>query len=154
MTLFSNVFVGQSIILFGKQIEKKIMKNIGREAIIITGGIMLLLLGLFHMFFPILFDWEDQLKKLNEENDSIVQMMNICTITYLFSMGLILLICRSEIPNSKAGRLLLLSLSLFFAVRFILEFLFPGSSLLLGGALLLLVIIFILPVFNRNASSV
>jgi len=119
--------------------------------IIITGGVLLIILGIFHATFWNLYDWDTELSNLSQDNENLVQMMNICTICYLLFTGTILLICRSDIVNSRVGKLLLLSLSLFFVVRFILEFLFPDGSLWLGGVLLFLVLIFAIPVLRKNS---
>lgn len=126
------------------------MKRISNKIKLTTGGVILILLGIFHAAFWNLFDWNTELTKLNQDNSSLVQMMNICTICYLSLMGIILLLCRSEILYSKTGRLLLLSLSIFFAVRLVLEFVFPGSSLLMAGILLFCVLIFLIPLLERK----
>lgn len=128
------------------------MGKINNKTIIATGSIMLLLLGLFHVTFWSLFDWKSELSKLSQDNEGIVQMMNICTICYLLSMSFILFICRSEIVDTRVGKLLLLSLSLFFAVRLVLEFIFPDGSLALGGVLFFLILLFAFPVVRRNST--
>ena len=126
------------------------MEKISNKLMVVTGSIMLLVLGVFHGAFWELFDWGNELPKLSRDNESLVQMMNICTITYLISMGIILFISRSDIADSRVGRLLLLSLSVFFAVRLVLEFIFPDGSLVLAGILLFLVVIFIIPVLRKR----
>lgn len=123
------------------------------KIIITTGGILLIILGVFHMCFWYLYDWSDELPKLSQDNNSIVQMMAICTICFLLLMGFILIICRAEITRSRSGRLLLLSLSIFFAVRLILEFIFPNGSLALSGILLLLVLIYLVPALSYTNNA-
>jgi len=128
----------------------KIMVRISNKMIVIVGSIMLLVLGLFHLTFWDTFDWANELPKLSKGRE-LVPMMNICVICYLLSMSIILFVCRSEITKSKVGRLLLLSLALFFLVRLILEFVFPGGSWGLSCILLFLVILYIIPVLRRDA---
>lgn len=133
-------------------IHKK-MKLLNNKTLIIIGAIMLFLLAAFHITFWSLFDWKNDLIKLSQDNQGIVQMMNVCTICYLFSMSGILFICCTDITKSRVGKLLLLSLSLFFAVRLVLEFIFPDGSLSLAFILLLLVVIFTIPALPQNTIS-
>lgn len=127
------------------------MKKVSNKLLVTTGGLLLVILGAFHATFWELYDWDNELINLSQDNESLVQMMNICTICYLLLVGFILLICRSDIMDSRVGRLLMLSLSVFFAVRFILEFLFPGGSIWLGVVLLLLVFLFLIPTLRKDA---
>lgn len=127
------------------------MKKIRNKTIIIIGSVMLLLLGIFHIAFWRLFNWAEELPRLSQDNSGIMQMANIGIICYLFSMSFILFACRFRITYSRVGKLLLLSISLFFAVRLVLEFIFPGGSLGLAGFLLFLVIIFGIPIFRKEA---
>lgn len=125
------------------------MKRISNKTIVTSGGITLLILGVFHMAFWHLFDWANDLPKLSQLNNTIMQMIAICTICYLLLMGLILIICRSEISDSKVGKLVLLSLAIFFTVRLVLEFIFPGGSILMGGILLFCVVIYTVPALRK-----
>jgi len=127
------------------------MKKVSNKLLVTTGGLLLVILGAFHATFWKLYDWDNELINLSQDNESLVQMMNICTICYLLLVGFILLICRSDIMDSRVGRLLMLSLSVFFAVRFILEFFFPGGSIWLGVVLLLLVFLFLIPTLRKDA---
>lgn len=126
------------------------MNMFSNKTILTGGSVILLLLAVFHMGFWNLFDWNSQLALLSPDNRAIVQMMAVCTICYLLSMSVILFVCRTEITDSRVGRLLLLSLSLFFAVRFVLEFMFPGGDFALACLLFFLVLLFAYPVIRRK----
>lgn len=126
------------------------MKAISNKVIVIGGGVLLIVLGLYHLTFWDTFDWSNQLGRLSQDNQSLVQMMNICTVCYLVSMGIILLCSCSEITESRVGRLLLISLSVFFALRLVLEFVFPGGSVALGVILLICIVIYAVPLLRKN----
>jgi len=127
------------------------MKFFSNTVIVTIGGVLLVVLGLFHLTFWDLFDWGNELPKLSKGNSSLVQMMAICTVCYLTSMGLILLVCRKDITESRVGKLLLLSLSVFFIVRLILEFTFrDGNSVKFITIFLLCIAVYTIPLLKRK----
>lgn len=127
------------------------MKFFSNTVIVTIGGVLLVVLGLFHLTFWDLFDWGNELPKLSKGNSSLVQMMAICTVCYLTSMGLILLVCRRDITESRVGELLLLSLSVFFIVRLILEFTFrDGNSVKFITIFLLCIAVYTIPLLKRK----
>jgi hypothetical protein len=127
------------------------MKFFSNTVIVTIGGVLLIVLGLFHLTFWDLFDWGNELPKLSKGNSSLVQMMAICTVCYLTSMGLILLVCRRDITESRVGKLLLLSLSVFFIVRLILEFTFrDGNSVKFITIFLLCIAVYTIPLLKRK----
>ncbi len=127
------------------------MKFFSNTVIVTIGGVLLVVLGLFHLTFWDLFDWGNELPKLSKGNSSLVQMMAICTVCYLTSMGLTLLVCRKDITESRVGKLLLLSLSVFFIVRLILEFTFrDGNSVKFITIFLLCIAVYTIPLLKRK----
>jgi hypothetical protein len=63
------------------------MKFFSNTVIVTIGGVLLVVLGLFHLTFWDLFDWGNELPKLSKGNSSLVQMMAICTVCYLNFYG-------------------------------------------------------------------
>ncbi len=127
------------------------MKFFSNTVIVTVGGVLLVVLGLFHLTFWDMFDWGNELPKLSKGNGSLMQMMAICTVCYLTSMGLILIVCRKEITESRVGKLLLLSLSVFFIVRLILEFTFrDGNSVKFITIFLLCIAVYAIPLLKRK----
>ncbi len=116
--------------------------------LVITGGIILLTFGLFHLAFWKVFDWENELFKLDQANSNIMQMLNIGTICFLLSSGLIMLFYRSDMLHTRLGNVFSLNFSLFFMVRLISEFVFPESSIVFAFILFLCTLIFLIPVLN------
>lgn len=118
--------------------------------LIITGGVLLILLSLFHLSFWHLFNWQEELPKLSEENSGIMQLFTIGFVCLLLSFGVIFIVFRAEIAYTKLGKALLLTLSFFFLVRTIGEFIFPGTSLELGIFLFLCTLVFLIPILMRS----
>jgi hypothetical protein len=116
-----------------------------RKIFVTIGGILFLIFGLFHISFWFLFDWNNELVKLNEINSNVMQMLNIGTIVLVLSFGCIMLFYQSEILNTKLGKAMLILFSLFFFARFIAEFVFPGSSIIFGLILFICVLIYLIP---------
>lgn len=124
--------------------------NLFSNKTLLTGGsIILLLLAVVHMGSWELIDW----KILSSDNRAIVQITAFCTAFYLLSMSVILFVCRAEITDSRVGRMLLLSLSLFFAARFGLEIMCPGGDFALACLLLFLGLLFAYPVIRRKSRN-
>jgi len=121
-----------------------------KNKLIITGGIILIFLGLFHLSFWEIFNWQEELPKLNEENRGIMQLSTVGFVCVFLSFGTILIRYRTEIANTKLGNALLLALSFFFLIRTIGEFIFPGTSIELGVFLFLCTLVFFVPTLIKT----
>ena len=119
--------------------------------LVMAGGILLILLGLVHILFWHVFDWKNELVHLSQENMGMMQIFNLCFIVLLVWLGLLILANRAEILHTKMGKHLLLMLSVFFAVRLIAEFIFPGGSLWLAAILFMLLLVFLIPAITKTA---
>ncbi len=120
--------------------------NVLRKILVETGGVLLILFGIFHASFWILFDWKADLPNLEILNSSIMQILNITLVTLLISRGILLLACKQEILDSKLGRGLLTIISLFFAVRLVCEFVFPEGSVAMACLLFICTLVYFVPV--------
>ena len=121
-----------------------------KNKLIIIGGISLILLALFHLSFWHLFNWQEELLKLSAENSSIMQLSTIGFVCLFLCLGIILILYHVEIGNTRLGRSLLLTLSFFFLVRCIFEFIFPGSSVELAVLLFLYTLLFLVPALIKK----
>ena len=119
--------------------------------LVIVGGMLLILLGLAHISFWHVFDWKNELVHLSPENMGMMQIFNLCFIVLLVSLGILMLVNRAEILHTNIGKHLLFMLSVFFAVRLIAEFIFPGGSLWLAAILFLLLLVFLISVITKTA---
>ena len=108
--------------------------------------------GIFHILFWNwkFLNWKNELAKLNEINSNVMQMLNVGLIVFYLSFGFIIIYFRNEILSTKLGKALLIFSSLFFLVRFIEEFIFPGSSIIVGVILLICTLIYLIPVVIKN----
>ncbi len=116
-----------------------------KNTLVIIGGILSLLFGLFHLYLWKLLDWRNELPKLKQENSNVIQMLNIGTSLLLLSMGFVLLYFRTEIVFSSLGSAILIIIALFFFARLIMELVFPGRSFIFGFILLICVSIYLIP---------
>ena len=116
-----------------------------RNTLVIIGGVNFLLFGLFHLAFWHLFGWKNELTELTHINSIIMQMLNIGVSVFLLAFGFLMLFYRREILNSALGRALLIIFALFWLARLIAEFVFPGSSIVLGFILLLCTLLYLIP---------
>ena len=123
-----------------------------KRIMISIGGVLSVLFGLFHLSFWILFDWKNELLKIRMENSNIMQMLNIGSSIILLSFGYILLFNRNEVINTKIGETILIILSIFYFARLIMEFVFPGGSVLFGFILFFCVLIYLIPAIIKTSN--
>jgi len=121
-----------------------------KTKVIVTGGLLLILLSLFHLSFWSLFNWQEELSRLSETNSGIMQLSTIGFASLFIALGIIFIIYPAEIANTKLGKALMFALSFFFLVRTIAEFVFPGSSIELGVFLFLCTLMFFVPALNKK----
>lgn len=121
-----------------------------KSKLIITGGVLLIVLALFHLSFWNLFNWQEELPKLSVTNSGIMQMSVVGFVCLFLSLGIIFIGFRKEIASTRLGKALSLALAFFFLVRTISEFIFPGSSIELGIFLFICTLVFFVPVLMRK----
>lgn len=121
-----------------------------KTKVIVTGGLLLILLSLFHLSFWSLFNWQEELSRLSETNSGIMQLSTIGFASLFIALGIIFIIYPAEIANTKLGKALMFALSFFFLVRTIAEFVFPGSSIELGVFLFLCTLMFFVPALKKK----
>ena len=120
-----------------------------RKTMVSIGGITFLFFGLFHMSFWLIFDWKTELLKLNLVNSNLMQMMNIGIIVMMLALGCVLLFFKRDILNSGLGKAVLFLSAIFFFVKLIAEFIYPGGSIALGAFLLICSLIYLVPAVVR-----
>jgi len=95
-------------------------------ALLMAAGLINLAFALFHLFFWRLFNWAQELARLNFANRGIMQVLNIC-LTYVFAVvAALLLLFPLKVAGTELGRLLLLAASGFWLLRAILQPIFFG----------------------------
>jgi hypothetical protein len=116
-----------------------------RRTFVIIGGVIFVIMGMFHLSFWVLFDWQNELYKLNQINNNIMQMLNIVCSFFMFSFSYMMLMYNSRVLNSKLGRSILIISSGFFMIRALIEFAFQGNSIVYGVVLLAFVPVYLIP---------
>jgi hypothetical protein len=94
------------------------------EVWILACGVHSLGFAIFHILFPTIFRWREDLKSLKFFNRAILHIANIQLIfLFLFVSYLCFFFC-DELLNSKIGNLILFMMSLFWLLRLITQIIF------------------------------
>lgn len=101
-----------------------------------AGGLLHLGWALFHLGFPRVFAWEKRLEPLDEVNQGIVPVLNLCLSFYLLAAALVSLLWTPSLLASGLGRQLLALMGAFWLFRLGLQFIYfkaahPFSRLLI-----------------------
>ncbi len=95
-----------------------------KELIIIACGIFNISFGILHTFFWKMFDWKHDLPKLSYYNRATLQILNLRMIYVFLSVGVILILFRESVMETSLGRVIFVGILLFWAGRFIEQFIF------------------------------
>jgi hypothetical protein len=120
----------------------------GREALILCGGVFAAAFAVFHLFFWKLFRWKSDLAKLTSLNRAIVHVLNLC-LTFAFTIfAYVSLVYTAEMLTTGLGRALLALIAAFWYLRAVEQIVFFGLrrplsvalfvAFLIGGSLYLL----------------
>ena len=94
------------------------------HALIKAGGIYNLALVVFHLLFWKLFSWADDLRTLSALNRATMQVMNLSLVVVFLVFAYLSLVHTAQLYSTTLGRALLLSISVLFMVRAILQITF------------------------------
>ncbi|MCX5807550.1 MAG: hypothetical protein NT010_16035 [Proteobacteria bacterium] len=78
----------------------------------------------FHAMFWKLFNWKNELPRLTHINAAVMQVLNLCLMFCFLLFAYISLFHTSELGTSSMGRVLLLSIALFWLIRAIEQLVF------------------------------
>lgn len=102
------------------------MKKENRNQFIRTGGVFSGLFLILHISFYWIFRWEQTLQVMNPTDKAIMLTLNLVGILFLiYSTGVSFLLTK-QLPQSSAGRSVLLFFASFYLLRIVAEFLFFG----------------------------
>lgn len=79
---------------------------------------------IFHIFFWKIFHWKADLKSLIPANRGIMQVMNLCLIYFFFCFGAATIYYKSVLLTAELGKMVLISISIFWFVRAIEQLIF------------------------------
>ncbi|MEO6725817.1 MAG: hypothetical protein ABIU20_09690 [Blastocatellia bacterium] len=92
------------------------------------GGIANIGWFVFHCFFWRLFNWGSQLKRLNDTNRGVMQVLNLCLSFIFLIFAAVSLLYAEELCNSGLGRVMLIGIGGFWILRLIEQPIFFGVS--------------------------
>ncbi len=94
------------------------------KSIIFVCGLYSIAFAIFHIFFWKIFDWKNELKKLNFANRGIIQILNSRIIYLFFFIAFLCFIYPEELLNTRLGKVFLAGVALFWFGRTIEQFIF------------------------------
>ncbi|NCT75826.1 MAG: hypothetical protein GXC78_14910 [Chitinophagaceae bacterium] len=95
-------------------------------------GLLLILLGIFHAFFPGYFEWKKELKPLSLINRQMMYVHTFFIGVTVALMGLLCLLVPNELLETKLGKYIAAGLCLFWLLRCLIQFFYYSSSLWRG----------------------
>jgi len=134
------------------------------ESLIIFGGFFHLGFVVFHLFFWRLFKWKParrseyfsaleggkDLSSLNFINRAVMQILNLCLIFVFLAAGLISIFYAHDLISTSLGKVLIISISVFWFIRLIEQIIFFGLkkklSVILSALFALGSIVYIVPI--------
>ena len=94
------------------------------ESLIKTGGLYNVALVIFHLLFWQIFDWGKDLRSLSFLNRAIMPVLNLSLVAVFMMFAYLSLIHHAELLSTTLGRAVLLSISVFFFLRAMLQVVF------------------------------
>jgi len=102
------------------------MKTENRNKLIRTGGIFSGLFLMLHIGFYWIFRWGQTLQVMNPTDKAIMLTLNLVGILFLIYTTSVSFLLTKELPQTSAGRSVLLFFASFYLLRIMAEFLFFG----------------------------
>ena len=86
----------------------------------ITGG-LLILLAVFHVFFPKRFDWEKECSGMNLLNRQMMYVHTFFIALIVLLMGILCICCAEELVTTSLGRKISWGIFAFWVIRLIFQ---------------------------------
>jgi hypothetical protein len=80
-----------------------------------------LFFGVFHLFFWKLLKWNEQLQRVSSVNKAVFQTLNLCLTFMFFLIAYHYFFYTDEIQTTTIGHSLLLGMTVFWVLRFLLQ---------------------------------
>ncbi len=85
-------------------------------------GVLLIALGLIHIFFPKYFNWNKELKSLSLINRQMMTVHTFFIALTVFLMGLLCFTSSTELIETNLGKKISLGLGIFWTIRLFIQF--------------------------------
>lgn len=102
------------------------MKTENRNKLIRTGGVFSALFLILHIGFYWIFQWEQTLQVMNRTDKPILLTLNLVGILFLIYATGVSFLLTKQLPQSSAGRSILLFFASFYLLRIAAEFIYFG----------------------------
>ena len=87
-------------------------------------GIFAAGMAVFHTQFPRLFDWKNDLPRMNTANRAILQIANLRLIYFFALVAVLCFVFPTELAETKLGQFFMIGMSIFWLSRFIEQLIF------------------------------
>ncbi|NQX43368.1 hypothetical protein SAMN05421820_1172 [Pedobacter steynii] len=94
------------------------------KILIIIGGVHSLLFGLFHCMFWDKLHWKSELKKVDPNNEAVMQILNLRIIYVFFLHAILCFFFIEELLTTSLGNFMLIGSALFWLGRTIEQFVY------------------------------
>ena len=123
------------------------------KIVVYLSGFYSLFFAVFHCGFWKMFNWNEELKKLDVLNSGVMQILNVHLIYVLLFVSFVCGVFANELRSTKLGNAFLLGCSLFWVLRIVNQFIFYNEEPMSFGLIIFLLIgavLFALPVFMKK----
>lgn len=87
------------------------------KKLILAGGIINLIMAIFHLLFPWLFNWKETLTCLTFDDRSLMYALSFHCTLMIFGFAGISLFLREELLKTKIGKAIMAIIALFYTLR-------------------------------------
>lgn len=95
-------------------------------------GFVLIALALVHVIFPKYFSWKKDLAQLSLVNRQMMIVHTFFVALFVFLIGILCITSYNELIHTVLGQRIALGLSVFWGIRFIIQFVGYSSKLWKG----------------------
>lgn len=88
-----------------------------KSTFIKAGGVFNVAFAIFHLMFPRLFNWREDLRTLTFVNRGVTQVLNLCLTAAFVIFAYVSLVHTRDLLSSSLGHSLLVSIALFWLLR-------------------------------------
>jgi hypothetical protein len=124
-----------------------------RKTLVVISGCINILFGLLHTSFIKTLDWKNE-QVISKMYSIIMQMLNNGLIVFLLSFGVLFIVYRRDLINTRLGRAILFIMALFYLVRFSADFVFNTSSIFFSSILMFTVLINLIPAITYKKEMI
>lgn len=102
------------------------------EQLLILTGFVLIVLGLFHVFFPKYFKWKEEFSKVSTINRQMMYVHSFFIAFVVLLMGLLCVTSAADLLTTPLGKRICLGISIFWMTRLFIQFFGYSTSLWKG----------------------